>query len=365
MKKVREKSGDTYTEQGIMKAIDMASQSIDGAQTDAPLSQLWYDTDFIPWTDQPPNAEQIPGWGQEKKPTNQDGIWNWSSWSKPQWSATLTLEDVKSLRKWAKTVPASTVSQELSELGYPQDWIERLSKTAMGLKGDLPEGITYTFDGSSVEAYLDGQEIGYITMYGEAISEVWVAPEYRRRGIATEMLNELERHLGTYIRHDWNDLSEDGRSWAYAIDPDGAEDWELSSHKTAMAERSGDPQLDSLIEEFSQGNWNGPYEQEPVSLMRTPDAAEMMCNQMSDQLTDFLAKRGIQAEVIRNTDLPSLGYENKVNPGGDDFHSVVKAIMPSGTYTIDFTASQYGYKEFPMVQKLNDSYRRRLTSTTE
>lgn len=144
--------------------------------------------------------------------------------------------------------------------------------------------------------------------------------------------------------------------------------------KTAMAERSGDPALDKLIEEF------GPfYEQiapriqaepgaEPLPTLdhyRDPNASAGMCGSLAMLFEHYAQSKGFDAQFSQAPyDTPEgLGYTDRTNQGHDDHASVIVTVS-SGKYSIDFSASQYGYKEFPMVQRLDDNggWQRQWTS---
>lgn len=168
--------------------------------------------------------------------------------------------------------------------------------------------------------------------------------------------------------------------------PELVKEWEKQEladarkEKTSMAERSGDPQLDSLIEEFMQDK---DYE---VNMYRDSETAWGACADVSEFFADWLAERGIRANtdwdetVMKQMDMPwaqegrdahpfDYGYQDRPfspEPEGLEYkqredaddpneqHHTTIVQMPSGTYSVDFTASQYGYTEFPMVQKLQD-----------
>jgi hypothetical protein len=153
----------------------------------------------------------------------------------------------------------------------------------------------------------------------------------------------------------------------------------------SMAERSGDPQLDQLIEEFMSGHYDSDQygwsangdaqsnpetaigEYYPVEDLRHPDVAYYQCDSLSKTFIQFLKERGIEAStsIMANDPHPDTSkYPSFEEHGYGDVsdtdvgeqspgHCVVKIEMPSGAYSVDWTASQYGYQQFPMVQKLN------------
>jgi len=71
-----------------------------------------------------------------------------------------------------------------------------------------------------------------------------------------------------------------------------------------------------------------------------------MCTEYAHELVEFLEERGAPA-TVRYVEHPSeLGYTDRARvPEPDEGHAVVTV----GRHTIDFSAAQYGYREFPMV----------------
>jgi hypothetical protein len=120
--------------------------------------------------------------------------------------------------------------------------------------------------------------------------------------------------------------------------------------KKTMAESTGDPELDVLIERFADKVWPE---------VETAADAEGKCDEISKRFVSYLEKQGIKAET---TTMESEWPDDYENSGYGDvpkhmrsWHTVVWIERPSGTYQVDFTASQYGYDEFPMVQRLAPS----------
>jgi 8-oxo-dGTP diphosphatase len=99
-----------------------------------------------------------------------------------------------------------------------------IAKTAMGLRGNLPEGIEFNFaqpapeeqeEGITVllEAWLNGERIGRIYTYEDGeVSDVDVLPEYRRMGVATALWDYL-RENGYPVQHSQIQTPE-GKEWA-------------------------------------------------------------------------------------------------------------------------------------------------------
>jgi GNAT superfamily N-acetyltransferase len=58
------------------------------------------------------------------------------------------------------------------------------------------------------------RRIGHLAIdRSNMIIDVQVEPAYRRRGVATRMLNAL-RAVGFPVRHDWEHMRDDGKAWA-------------------------------------------------------------------------------------------------------------------------------------------------------
>lgn len=81
-------------------------------------------------------------------------------------------------------------------------------------------------------AYLDGEEVGAITIGGGRISGIDVSEGYRRRGLATLLLAEAEKEWGE-LEHGL--LTDDGKAWLQSIypqahferSPEDADYWEV------------------------------------------------------------------------------------------------------------------------------------------
>ena len=123
-----------------------------------------------------------------------------------------------------------------------------------------------------------------------------------------------------------------------------------------MAERSGDPALDAIIEDFiGQGTWlswddDGDEIELPIEPLRTREGAEGYCGMVSDDFAEMCANQGLDAIVDLNT-ANGYGYSDRTIRGKFPNHNLTRVTLPSGVYTVDFTAAQYGYSEFPLVQR--------------
>ena len=142
-----------------------------------------------------------------------------------------------------------------------------------------------------------------------------------------------------------------------------------------MAERTGQTYLDALIDEFQhEGVWHVEIydwsedrhvtKARPLVELRAPHAARGQCIHVADEFNRFLRERGVAAGLPLVNGRPmlvvpeALGYANRPR-GGLSEHTLSIVRSGSEIYSIDWTASQYGYKEFPLIQRLeNGSWRR-------
>jgi hypothetical protein len=131
--------------------------------------------------------------------------------------------------------------------------------------------------------------------------------------------------------------------------------------KVGMAERSGIPELDQAIEEFMQTEFKSPYTTvTDLNSFRNPEGAYGNCEIVAKAFADFLKQRGFKAYATSDDLRAFPGYENAQDSaaiGAGEFsypeHSMVEVYglpgMYANTVTVDFTASQYGFTEFPKV----------------
>jgi hypothetical protein len=142
-------------------------------------------------------------------------------------------------------------------------------------------------------------------------------------------------------------------------------------------DRSGVPELDEAIEAFRErGLWHVPVmdwlndgyveQARPLEELTTPLGARGNCVHLTEEFNEFLRERGLEAlspadEAGRPTALPpeALGYADRSLAGlpGHTF-SVVEAA--GALYSVDWTAAQYGYRSFPLVQRFDGRQWRRL-----
>lgn len=141
----------------------------------------------------------------------------------------------------------------------------------------------------------------------------------------------------------------------------------LAPAKTGMADRSGVPEVDALIEEFLQtpmGDWT--TDELPIEALRDPENSHGNCQMVTEQFVAFARERGFKAYAT-DTDLDEMGYKPTGQGGEIGFndndemqygfypeHTVASIYLDESRFPIivDFTATQYGYTDHPKVSKI-------------
>ena len=136
-----------------------------------------------------------------------------------------------------------------------------------------------------------------------------------------------------------------------------------------MADRSGVPEVDALIEEFLQtpmGEWT--TDTDPIDALRDPERAHGVCQMVTEQFVEFAKSKGFKAYET-DTDLDEMGYKPSIKPFGEigfnendemqygfyPEHTVATIVVDDPDYhwgreiIVDFTATQYGYTDHPKV----------------
>ncbi len=122
-----------------------------------------------------------------------------------------------------------------------------------------------------------------------------------------------------------------------------------------MAERTGDSKIDALIERFLTHTIGEG--QVAVAEYAHPGQAAWACDDLSAAFRSFLAGSNVQAGIVSMGTEPqatfaSMGYADAPDMSPGMSHSVVQIVQDEQIYTIDWTAAQYCYQEFPMIQRL-------------
>jgi hypothetical protein len=128
-----------------------------------------------------------------------------------------------------------------------------------------------------------------------------------------------------------------------------------------MAQQTGIAHIDELIEQFKASTYTSSAVVRPVSDLR--EHSEDECCYAADAFTCFLVARGVEAydtvehlhpdgEYPTIGDIEMFGYEDHPNPSPRFFaHAATYVPVGEITYLIDFAAGQFGYSEWPMVQR--------------
>lgn len=175
---------------------------------------------------------------------------------------------------------------------------------------------------------------------------------------------------------------------------DNSDMYENGRLKWSMATQTGEPKLDKLIKEYKQENPDicdnsldsfsyeegryDPSEIDGEDWWELNDHAWQnstgKCGDVANHFAMWLKNKGYKTWVTGGEDHPligmdttpdALGYSDRTEPGNpyDESHVATFVQGENGVYMIDWTASQFGYREFPMVQKLdNKNWQREWTS---
>lgn len=122
---------------------------------------------------------------------------------------------------------------------------------------------------------------------------------------------------------------------------------------------TGDATLDRLLQAFAARPMIAP--------MRKRRRAEGSCDAVALDLVDYLRARGFatpgreaflsgdewhEGELVRELLSPEdFGYDDRTVAGLNS-HVVCLVELEEERWMVDFTAAQYGYKEFPLLQRL-------------
>lgn len=138
-----------------------------------------------------------------------------------------------------------------------------------------------------------------------------------------------------------------------------------------MAELTGIAEIDLLIERFQRDGHEELGDGEQMAAWLTqPWEAEGECAFVSCLFADYLVANGIRAygsgRRVKAADYPfprnpllgsehgpdDFGYQDRLRESSHPEHAVTIVEWESGEiFMIDWTASQFGYVEFPLVQR--------------
>lgn len=102
-----------------------------------------------------------------------------------------------------------------------------------------------------------------------------------------------------------------------------------------------------------------------VEWLKQPEVADGRCRQVADDFAKFLTSKGVvaSAECQDDEEEPydkAWGYNDRRREPGWGQHWLVVVDDGGEKYTIDWTAAQFGYEQFPLVQKFVDGEWRKI-----
>jgi hypothetical protein len=125
-----------------------------------------------------------------------------------------------------------------------------------------------------------------------------------------------------------------------------------------------------VIESFKDETvYVSPMEEDrPVREWQRCTADNGYCHGVSEALAEYLEEHGIHAWLSDepwaspNEEWAEFGANSPEELGYDDreltgapFHTTTFALIDNFLYSIDYTASQYGYDQFPLIQRWDDA----------
>jgi hypothetical protein len=99
----------------------------------------------------------------------------------------------------------------------------------------------------------------------------------------------------------------------------------------------------------------------PVEALRDPEIADGLCSLVADDFARYLCERlqgediNVHPEVQDDEEPPygkAWGYDDRTREPGWGSHTLVVIERGLEMMTVDWTASQFGYADFPLVQRL-------------
>lgn len=103
-----------------------------------------------------------------------------------------------------------------------------------------------------------------------------------------------------------------------------------------------------------------------LDILRTPTGAYNKCTALVEEFNGFLRQNDIDAkQPLDSQGYPSpadpdlLGYDDRTISGAAA-HMLTVVRLDDSIYSIDWTAAQYGYHEFPLVQCFVEGHWQRL-----
>jgi tRNA nucleotidyltransferase (CCA-adding enzyme) len=133
---------------------------------------------------------------------------------------------------------------------------------AMGLRGDLPEGIEFQWNDpmnpTELTAWVGGQKVGIMQVdpNSETIANIGVPAEWQRRGVATALFDEGQR-VWPDLQHSYQ-LSEDAQGWVGDHDPDHLEAYQKGWNPfRRQADVPGIGPINPGLKDWKNNDWAG------------------------------------------------------------------------------------------------------------
>lgn len=122
-----------------------------------------------------------------------------------------------------------------------------------------------------------------------------------------------------------------------------------------MPNFTGHAHLDRLIDEFRSSHVGTREGELLVEDLIDPQHAALLCNLVSQQFAQYLRSHGYDAECMSEDGWlaegpDDWGYGDHTIPGCEQHDLVLVAAGQDRDWLIDWTAAQYGYADFPMIQ---------------
>jgi hypothetical protein len=134
------------------------------------------------------------------------------------------------------------------------------------------------------------------------------------------------------------------------------------------------PSFEEPVDEDDEdADWDDLFAGTLADLRLSPEDTTGLCTQVTCELVDFLLERELDAVSSEELDsaLPghpfsgltahtadAFGYQDRAHDSFFPYHAATVVRDSSGLYLIDFTAGQYGYTEFPLIQRWDEAAKR-------
>jgi hypothetical protein len=230
-------------------------------------------------------------------------------------------------------------------------------------------------------------------LHDDLLEEIGAEDGYDALGVVWAADGRVEVYRGDEswadaARDEWDDMEARGREERELSPlPPGVTEllrgdpW---AERTAMAESTGDPELDAILTGFLEEEIKPQAAEEGVE-WREWISQPGICGDMASWFHDWLWRQTGKNQDWRATPVPGAvrytgtfydpdldcaalphpwtgfpmntpdehGYADRPVPGADDHEATLLQSADGRVYLVDWAAGQYGYTEFPMVQRLD------------